>query len=111
MDAPSAAELLKSLLVQQALEDAWQRSLPHDPDRRYEEGGWIYADVNTGAITAVSFASPGGQTAVDLGDPPAMAGAAVVATFILIPIQPRRAGIQVQAKTMKPPPGSSVSLA
>ena len=38
------------LLVQQALEQAWNDSLPGDPVQRHEEGGWIYMDNTTGIV-------------------------------------------------------------
>ena len=80
MQAPTAAALLNELVVQQALEQAWIDSLPGDPVQRHEEGGWIYIDITTGAITA-RRASAGAQTTLDLGSPPVVPGAVVVATF------------------------------
>ena len=50
MQAPTAADLLYELLVQQALEQAWNDSLPGDPVQRHEEGGWIYMDNTTGIV-------------------------------------------------------------
>lgn len=38
-------------MVQQALQAAWKDSLPNDPMRRHEEGGWIYMDTTTGELT------------------------------------------------------------
>jgi len=38
------------LVVQQALEQAWDDSLPGDPVQRHEEGGWIYMDNTTGIV-------------------------------------------------------------
>ena len=46
MQAPTAADLLYELLVQQALEQAWNDSLPGDSVQRHEEGGWIYMDFS-----------------------------------------------------------------
>jgi len=49
MQAPTAVDLLNELVVQQALQQAWNDSLPGDPVQRHEEGGWIYMDNTTGA--------------------------------------------------------------
>jgi hypothetical protein len=80
VQAPTTAELLSDPAVRQALEDAWQDSLPADPARRHEEGGWVYADTVSGAIT-VRRAAAGATTNIDLGDPPVVPGSVVVATF------------------------------
>jgi hypothetical protein len=50
MQAPTAADLLGELLVQHALEQAWNDSPPGDPGQRHEEGGWIYIDNTTGMV-------------------------------------------------------------
>lgn len=78
--APTVAELLADPAVRQALAQAWQDSLPADPVLRHEEGGWIYADTVTGAIS-VRRAPPGGQAALDVSSPPVVVGSVVVATF------------------------------
>jgi hypothetical protein len=80
MRAPTASELLKDALVQQALEQAWLDSLPTEPDHRHEEGGWIYLDANTGAI-AIQRAPAGGRADLDLTEPEEIPGSFVVATF------------------------------
>jgi hypothetical protein len=80
MQAPTAADLLNELVVQQALEQAWNDSLPGDPVRRHEEGGWIYMDTTTGRV-AVRRAAAGAQAELDLSTPPVVPGAVVVATF------------------------------
>jgi hypothetical protein len=80
MQAPTAPELLNHPTVQQAIDQAWADSLPADPARRHEEGGWIYMDVTTGQIT-VRRAASGGQAAVDLSHPPAIPGSVVVSKF------------------------------
>ena len=80
MQAPTAADLLTELVVQQALEQAWIDSLPGDPVQRHEEGGWIYMDNTTGLVV-VRRAPAGAQTTLDLGTPPVVPGAVVVATF------------------------------
>jgi hypothetical protein len=80
MQAPTAADLLNELVVQQALEEAWKDSLPDDPARRHEEGGWIYMNVTTGELV-VRRTPAGEQTILDVSAPPLVAGAVVVATF------------------------------
>lgn len=80
MRAPTTADLLNEPIVQQALEQAWNDSLPGDPVRRHEEGGWLYMDTTTGDLT-VRRASAGTQTILDLSTPPAVSGSVVVATF------------------------------
>jgi hypothetical protein len=80
MLAPTAAELLNEPAVQQALEQAWADSLPADPVQRHEEGGWIYLDTMTGALS-VHRAPAGAQAILDLGSPSAVPGSLVVATF------------------------------
>jgi hypothetical protein len=80
MHAPTAADLLNEPVVQQALEDAWNDSLSDDPDRRHEEGGWIYMDVTTGEILA-RRAPAGAQSTLDVSVPIVVVGAVVVATF------------------------------
>lgn len=80
MHAPTAAALLNEQVVRQALEQAWNDSLPGDPAGRHEEGGWIYAETTTGDLL-VRRASAGAQTTLDLSSPPPLSGAVVVATF------------------------------
>lgn len=80
MQAPTIAELLNDTSVQQALEQAWTDSLPSDPAQRHEEGGWIYTDTTTGAIS-VLCAPAGAQAVLDLTAPPLVKGSVVVATF------------------------------
>jgi hypothetical protein len=78
--APMIDDLLANGLVRQALGDAWNNSLSADPSRRHEEGGWVYADVVSGAIS--TRRAPAGERAVlDLNTPPVVAGCVVVATF------------------------------
>lgn len=80
MQAPTAAELLRNPLVQAALDGAWTDSLPADRTRWHEEGGWIYADITTGAIS-VARAPSGAQAMLDVSNPPVVPGSTVVATF------------------------------
>lgn len=80
MDAPRAAELLSDPYVQEALEEAWDDSLPDDPLLRHEEGEWIYVDVVSGEVSTLR-APAGGQAVLDLSSPPTRRGGVVVATF------------------------------
>jgi hypothetical protein len=67
-------------IVQQALDEAWVDSLPGDPARRHEEGGWIYMNTTTRAVS-IRRAQGGARAALDVGSPPVIDGAVVVATF------------------------------
>lgn len=78
--APNIAELLIHPVVQEALEQAWKDSMVADPKRRHEEGGWIYCEIATSAITA-RRAVAGRRASLNLDDPPLIAGSAIVATF------------------------------
>ncbi|SRR5713226_2358085 len=78
--APTTIELLNHLLVQQALEQAWIDSQSADPAYRHEEGGWIYMDTTTGAITQ-RRAPAGARAVLDLLTPILVPGCVVVATF------------------------------
>jgi hypothetical protein len=80
MQAPTATELLNHPLVQQALEEAWVDSSPSGPLNRHEEGGWIYMDAVTGALT-IRRAPAGAQAMLDLNTPAIVPGSVVVATF------------------------------
>src|SRR5438046_3059489 len=80
MHAPTAADLLKEPMVQQALEDAWKDSLHADPTQRHEEGGWVFVDQTNGKVL-IRRAPAGAQTTLDLAVPPVVAGAVVIATF------------------------------
>lgn len=80
MTAPTVAELLEHPLVQDALEQAWRDSYPDDPDRRHEEGGWIYAEVETSKLT-IRRAPTGARAMIDLNNPQVVPGSVVVATF------------------------------
>src|SRR5262245_3428337 len=80
MQAPTVAELLNQPIVLQALEEAWADSLPDDPSRRHEEGGWIYCDTTNGAIT-VRRAGAGSRARLDLNTPDLVVDSVVVATF------------------------------
>lgn len=80
MQAPTAADLVLASVVVQALEQAWVDSLPGDPLLRHEEGGWVYLDTTTGALSVLR-APAGAQASLDLSSPPVVAGSVVVATF------------------------------
>ena len=80
MQAPTAADLANDMVVQQALDEAWADSLPDDPARRHEEGGWIYLNATTSEIVA-RRAPAGGRATIDLNTPPITAGSVVIATF------------------------------
>ena len=77
---PTANELRQNAAVQQALEQAWIDSLPHDAARRHEEGGWIYLNVKTGEL-AVRRAPSGLQAELEIGGPPLLADCLIVGTF------------------------------
>ena len=80
LSAPTAAELQDNPTVRRALEEAWQDSLPNDPARRHEEGGWIYMDMKTGEIS-VRRRAAGRQASIDLSRPPILSGFIVVGKF------------------------------
>jgi hypothetical protein len=80
VQAPTTADLLNHPEVRQALEDAWQDSLPADPTQRHEEGGWVYADTASGDVT-VRRAPAGATATIDLDSPPVVPRSVVVATF------------------------------
>jgi hypothetical protein len=77
---PTATELLQDVGVRAAIEQAWLDSLANDPILRHEEGGWIYLDLTSGALSVIR-AMAGATSAIILSDPPAVAGAVVVGKF------------------------------
>jgi hypothetical protein len=79
-DAPTAAELQANPVVQAALTAAWTDSLADDLALRHEEGGFIYLEVDNGAIH-IRRASPGDRWGVDLTNPPILPGCFLVATY------------------------------
>jgi hypothetical protein len=81
--APTAAELRNHPTVQSALSKAWNDSLPHDPDQRHEEGGWIYINlINLVTEEITVECAPGGLRAlIDLNSPPFIAGSVLVGKF------------------------------
>ncbi len=80
MQAPTAAELLNQPTVRQAIDDAWTDSLPDEPERRHEEGGWIYLQTITGEIL-VRRAPAGLQAELNLDNPPPVPQAVSVGIF------------------------------
>ena len=78
--APSAAQLLRNPIVDAAIEAAWLDSQPDDQVRRHEEGGWIYYELSTGAIS-VRRAPAGTAGRVNLNHPPELDGCVVVGKF------------------------------
>jgi hypothetical protein len=62
------------------MQDAWNDSKANDPALRHEEGGWIYMNPTTGAITT-RRAPAGAQAALDLNNPPEVPGSVVVGKF------------------------------
>jgi hypothetical protein len=78
--APTIEELRQAPAVKQALEQAWTDSLPGDPERRHEEGGWIYINLMTGELTALRAAT-GLRAELEIGDLPLLLDSVIVATF------------------------------
>jgi hypothetical protein len=78
--APMVDDLLADPIVRQALNDAWRDSLPADPLRRHEEGGWGYMDIATGVVS-IHRAPAGARAVLNLNHPPVVQGSVVVATF------------------------------
>jgi hypothetical protein len=78
--APTIAELLNYPEVQQALEQAWVDSHSGDQANRHEEGGWVYMETTTGAITVLR-APRGDRAVIDVSTPVTAPGSVIVATF------------------------------
>jgi hypothetical protein len=78
--APSAIELLARHEVVQALQQAWSDSLPADPARRHEEGGWLYLNPESDEVL-VRRAKAGNRFALDVSSPPLLPDYFLVATF------------------------------
>jgi hypothetical protein len=77
---PSADELQANPVMQAAFAAAWADSFPDDPALRHEEGGFIYANPDTGDVV-VRRAPPGSRRALNLSSPPDVPGYFLVATF------------------------------
>jgi len=80
MQAPTAAELVNHPTVRQAIDEAWTDSLPDEPERRHEEGGWIYLQTITGEIL-VRRSPTGLQAELNLDNPPLIPQAVIVGIF------------------------------
>ena len=78
--APTADELLANPIVQQALDQAWIDSFPNDASKRREQGGWIYMDVSSGALT-IRRAPAGSSNEINLDPPQIVLLSVVVAIF------------------------------
>jgi hypothetical protein len=78
--APSAGPLLADGAVQGQLASAWAASDVADPAKRHEEGGWIYLNLITGAIT-VTRATAGAQASIQLSSPDEEDDSVVVGYF------------------------------
>ena len=79
MNAPTIDELIAHPAVGAELA-AWADSLPGDPARRHEEGGWSYFNPTQNHIQT-RRSSVGGRAYLDLDDPPELAGYFVIATY------------------------------
>jgi hypothetical protein len=105
LSAPTAGELQGDPTVRHVLDQAWKDSLPDDPARRHEEGGWIYMDIATGEI-AVRRQVPGRQASIDLSRPPLLPGSVMVGKFHTHPnpasdgwaLGPSRRDLQVDSR-------------
>ena len=66
--------------MRDAIEVAWIDSDTASPTGRHEEGGWIYMNVETGAVFT-DRVDAGAQAHIDLSQPPHHPGAVIVGTF------------------------------
>ena len=85
MEAPSANELQADPTVRAAFATAWADSFPDDPQLRHEEGGFIYYNPTTGAIS-VRRTPPGLTSELDLSYPPILRDSYLVGIFHTHPI-------------------------
>ncbi len=85
--APSAAEMEADPAVREAFAVAWIDSFSDDPKLRHEEGGFLYYNPGTGAIT-VRRAPPGKRDEINLSYPPILQGWFLVATYHTHPKPP-----------------------
>jgi len=79
-ESPSSDDLLNHTIVRQALEQAWNDSLPNDPTRRHEEGGWINMDMQSGQLS-IKRSEVFYRAAIDLSNPPIEKGSIIVGKF------------------------------
>ncbi len=87
--APTATELEAHPVVQAAFAAAWADSFVDDDALRHEEGGFVYANLDTGEIS-VRRAPPGETDAIDLSFPTEVGGSFLVATYHTHPHPPDR---------------------
>ncbi len=80
LQAPTAADLSTNPVVVAAMNAAWTDSKAADSVNRHEEGGWIYMDTTSGALST-GRAPAGAQAALDVNNPPVVAGSVVVGLF------------------------------
>lgn len=81
--APTYWQLIGEPVVRAAVRRAWNDSNPAVPavgTTQHEEGGWIFLNLITGAITT-RRAAAGGGAVIDLGAPPAVTDSVVVGVF------------------------------
>jgi hypothetical protein len=81
-------ELMADPTVRAAMQAAWTDTHADEPGRprAQEQGGWVYIDLRTGAITVrraqpFPLGSPGGTYRIRLSDPPLVAGSVIVGVF------------------------------
>jgi hypothetical protein len=80
LQAPTGNELTANPIVLAAINASWTDSQVADPVNRHEEGGWIYMDTSTGAITT-RRAARGAGASINLWNPPTVAGSVVVGNW------------------------------
>jgi hypothetical protein len=80
LQAPTASELTANGIVTAAIAASWTDSQVADATNRHEEGGWIYMDTTTGAITT-RRAPRGGGASINLWNPPEVTGSVVVGNW------------------------------
>src|SRR5262245_60225100 len=80
LQAPTGTELSNNSIVVAAINQSWADSQVASATDRHEEGGWIYMDTNSGAIT--TRRAPRGQGAsINLWNPPEVSGSVVVGNW------------------------------
>jgi hypothetical protein len=91
--APTAAELLATPIVRQALDQAWRDTQADDsahgnPHAR-EQGGWIYIDIRSGELSIRrSTRYPRNPFSISLDPPDIVQGATIVGSFHTHPSDP-----------------------
>jgi proteasome lid subunit RPN8/RPN11 len=89
--APYVEELLRTEIVQQALDDAWHDThaddSAHGNPQAIEQGGWIYMDVRTGRLT-IRRARATSYQHIMLDQPDVVEGSTIVAVFHTHPADP-----------------------